>query len=492
MKAFSKLIIMLLVVSMLVVSLASCDLVDKIMGKEDDTSNTDNNEQNGDNNTDTNDGQNNNNNNDDQTGGEVTPPPFVDYVSDIKFDPNSGRNYIETTVKYYIDGDTTHFDVPKSISETGVLKARYLGINTPESTGQIEPWGKKASNFTRSKLESATSIIIESDTNTWNPDSTGERFLVWVWYKSADMTDYKNLNLEILQAGLSRGSSAADTVYGEACSKIFNQSVNHKLYVFSQDKDPDFYYGAAQPLTLKELKTNIENYANQRVAFEGVVVKEYDNSTVYVEEYDEETDTYFGMQVFYGYNLNWFGKNILQVGKRVRVAGSVQYYENGGTWQISDIKYDPYDPESKDNIAEISTGHSPAYNEVDVNTLLNGKVTVEITEVDENDNETIVTKTLDYGYVALHSTASIKNLTIKSVYTTQQGGSKGAMSITCEDENGNKIVLRTVVLTDPETQNQVTASSYPVGSKIDARGIVDYYDGEYQLKILATTDISFR
>lgn len=482
MKAFYKFLIMLLVVSMLTVSLASCDAINGLLGKED-TSNTD-----GNNDNTTDDVQNSDGKDDNK---DEKPAEIVDYASTVKFNPNSGRKYIETTVKFYIDGDTTHFNVPESVSETGVLKARYLGINTPESTGQVEPWGKKASKFTRSKLENATSIIVESDNGKWNPDSTGERFLVWVWYKTAEMQDYKNLNLEILQEGLSRASTFSDTCYADVCAQIFNQSVTNKLHVFSQDKDPDFYYGEAISLTLKELKMNINEYADRRVAFEGVVVKEYDNTTVYVEEYDEETDTYFGMQVYYGYNLNYFGKSILKVGNRARIAGSVQYYENGGTWQISDIQYDPYDAESSENIKKISDGYSPAYKELDVKNLLNGKLTFEVTEIDEEGNETVVEKSLDYGYVALHSTASIKNLKIKDVYTTQQGGSKGAMSITCEDANGNEVVVRTIVLIDSETQNQVTASAFPIGSVIDVKGIVDYFDGEYQLKLFSLNDVTF-
>ena len=42
---------------------------------------------------------------------------------------------------------------------------RYLGIDTPESTGQIEPYGKKASDFTKAIMNKATSVIIESDEN---------------------------------------------------------------------------------------------------------------------------------------------------------------------------------------------------------------------------------------------------------------------------------------------------------------------------------------
>ena len=74
-------------------------------------------------------------------GGELAP--FVDYVAEVKLDKTSGRVYTEATVKTFVDGDTTHFYVPTSVSETGVLKARYLAVNTPESTGKIRSGAKK-------------------------------------------------------------------------------------------------------------------------------------------------------------------------------------------------------------------------------------------------------------------------------------------------------------------------------------------------------------
>ena len=143
------------------------------------------------------------------TTGTNTETEWVDYADQLKLDKDSTETLKwEVTVKMFIDGDTTHFYVNNSgningISQApgieGVLKARYLGINTPESTGKIEPWGKKASNFTKSKLETAESIIIESDDGNWNVDSTGERFLVWVWYKPEGASDYRNLNLEFFK-----------------------------------------------------------------------------------------------------------------------------------------------------------------------------------------------------------------------------------------------------------------------------------------------------
>ncbi len=420
------------------------------------------------------------------------PTELVDYASTVKFDPNSDRAYTEATVKTYIDGDTTHFNVPRSVSDTGVLKARYLGINTPESTGQIEPWGKKASNYTKEALMSASSIIIESDTSTWNFDSTGDRYLVWVWYKTASDSDYRCLNLEILQEGLAVSSKSSDTVYADVCVKILNQAVTHKLYVFDKNlKDPDFYYGSAMPITLKELKTNIENYNNKRVSFEGVVVKYVDN-TAYIEEYDEESGLYFGMQVFDGYALDSFGLEILQAGNRIRVVGSVQYYETGGTYQISDIKYTAMRPDDESNIKLISQGHTASYDETSAKDFLDGKVTLSLTQTDEDGNESITEKEFDRGFLTMHSSASLTNLTIKSIYTTTKEDSKnkGALSITCVDEEGTEIVVRTAVLKDSDGKT-ITAASFPIGSNISAKGIVDVYDGVYQLKVFSKNDITF-
>ncbi|MBO5657803.1 MAG: hypothetical protein J6R94_06430, partial [Agathobacter sp.] len=106
----------------------------------------------------------------------------IDYAASVTLNMNSATAKQEVTVKTFVDGDTVHFNVPTSVMETGVLKARFIAVNTPESTGKIEEWGKKASRFTREKLENAVSIIIESDTATWDADSTGDRYLCWIWY----------------------------------------------------------------------------------------------------------------------------------------------------------------------------------------------------------------------------------------------------------------------------------------------------------------------
>ena len=205
---------------------------------------------------------------------------FIDYVSSLDFNQASETVKTDVTVKTFVDGDTVHFYVDEQICQSGVLKARFLAINTPESTGKIEEYGKKAAAFTREKLTAAESIWIESDDGKWNLDSTGERHLVWVWYRLPGETAYRNLNLEILQNGLAIANSTLQNRYGTICMNALDQARAAMLNVYSGQKDPDFYYGDAVELTLKELRTNIDAYNGIKVAFNGVVTMN-DNNAVY-------------------------------------------------------------------------------------------------------------------------------------------------------------------------------------------------------------------
>ncbi len=406
----------------------------------------------------------------------------VDYAGQVKLNMESADTIKqEVTVEAFIDGDTTHFKVPTTIVERGILKARYLAVNTPESTGKIEEWGKKASNYTKNTLKNATSIVIETDTDEWAVDSTGERYLVWVWYKTAEMTDYRNLNLELLQEGLAVGSKASESRYGEVAVKAIDQASRLKFHVHSDERDPDFYYGAAQEVELKELRLNIENYVGARVAFEGVV-SQYDSQGVYVEEYDEESALYYGIYVYYGFTLSTEGEEVLLEGNRVRVVGVVSFWETGGSYQVSDLDYDPFEPDDPENIQLISENNPVANVETSASTFL-GKTTV--TVIDEAGEEK--SEQRDYAEVVMNTSISMKNLTVTRAYTTSNGGDNdGAMTLTCT-VNGKTIVVRTTLLYNPD-MSLVTQDRYE-GKTIDVVGIIDCFDGEYQIKVFDVNDI---
>ena len=404
-------------------------------------------------------------------------PEILDWADDEQ--PSADTLKQAVTVKSFIDGDTTHFFVPGEVNPEGVLKARFLAVNTPESTGKIEEYGKAASNYTKEKLMAAESIIIESDTDSWNADSTGGRYLVWVWYKTADMEDYRNLNIEILQNGLAIASNSGGNIYGDIALAAIAQAKAQKLNVHSGKKDPDFYYGEAVELDLKELRTNVEDYNGMKVAFTGIVTVN-SNSSVYVETYDSETDMYYGMSVYYGYGLSGDGLQILNVGNEVRIVGTVQYYETGKTWQVSGLTYRAMKPNDPSNIQKLSEGHAPAYVLTDPARFVSGTVDVVV-------DETVTT--LPYAQLAMSTSLRMENLYVKEVYTTndEESSSYGAMTLTCE-VNGVIVSVRTVVLLDANG-NLITEDAY-LGKTIDVRGIVDYFDGGYQIKVFSPNDIT--
>lgn len=410
---------------------------------------------------------------------------FVDYVAQVKLDMNSDTLKQEVTVKGYVDGDTTHFYVPTEIRDTGILKARYLGVNTPESTGQIEPWGKKASKFTKEKLSGAESIYIESNDNKWNMDSTGDRHTVWVWYKPAGAADYRCLNLELVQEGLSVAAGTVGDRYYDTASAALQQAKAHKLNAFSGQNDPDFFYGEAVEMDLKNLRTNIDLYADVKVAFEGVVTR-INNNSAYVEEYDAETDTYYGMAVYYGFTSGEL-LEILSIGNRVRVVGKVAYWEGGGTWQVSGLTYIPLRPKDPSNTLKISDGHKASNRETDPALFMGGTVDMEAL-VELGSDETQL-KTFKYAELIMNTTISMKNLTVISAYTTDNGGNNdGAMTLTCRAEDGTIVDVRTIVLYD-ENKNMLTEADFN-DKTIDVIGLVDCFNGSYQIKVLTAGDIT--
>lgn len=413
----------------------------------------------------------------------------VNYVSQLKLDLNSATAKTEATVKIYIDGDTTHFNVPETVVKGGVLKARYLAINTPESTGKVEPYGKVASDFTKSRLKEATSIILESDNSTWNADSTGTRYLVWIWYKTATSSEYRNLNLEILQNGLCIGNSTLNNIYGETCMSALNQAKAMKLNLYSGKEDPTFYYGEAIPMTLKELRLNMTDYLQKTVAVEGVITRFY-NDGVYFEDYDEESNMYFGMYAYYSKSANARILDLMEIGNRVRLVGTVTEFQS--SYQISGLIYDKYKPDSLGNCKLLSQGNEASYRVTTVEDYL-GKKDITVYVPDEENPEQTIEKqlTFDYAELALYTTVTVNNLKITRTYATSSENvlSNGAVTITC-DYNGKTVTVRTMPFKD-ENNQLIGKDYYTIGKTINVRGVIEYFDGNYQIKVYKLSDVIF-
>ena len=422
-----------------------------------------------------------------QTDAEQTPPvssmpeaapspaaaasESIDYAASVK---PSGADTAkqEVTVKSFVDGDTVHFFVPESIMPSGVLKARFIGIDTPESTGKIEEYGKAASEFTKEKLSRAHSIMIESDDGNWDFDSTGGRYLVWVWYKAEKAGEYRNLNIELLQNGLARAYSSANNRYGSACTAAINQAKANKLNIYSGQKDPNFYYGDAVELTLKELRCGIEGYNGKKVAFEGVITINSGNG-VFIEDYDAETDRYYGISAYYGYGLSGAGLDILSVGNRARRVGTVQYYEAGGCYQVSGLSYRQMKPDDPNNLQKLSEGNAAGYVSISADDFASAMVSIE-TEAGAAEYK--------LSDIAMNTTVEMDGLTVQSVYVAENG----CATLTCAAGDAEVTVRLEPLKVNGEAFDPNTIS----GKTIDVRAAVDMYDNAPQLHVFTAEGIS--
>ena len=235
---------------------------------------------------------------------------YHDYVKDGSVKLNldyAGKSFYTDGIEKVslltpIDGDTSHFT-----TSTTTLKARFFGIDTPESTGKVQEWGVPASHFTKEKLESANkngTIVISSPQSEYgapDPDSTGSRYVSLVWInetkKNAAYDELYLLNLWIVQEGLSMKKNVSDfPIYETAFDNAQAQAQVYKLHMWSGERDPEFNYGdeGYADVSLLDIKREVEKsikdqsyknkFDNMLVRFTGVV-SSYNDGTLYVQEF---------------------------------------------------------------------------------------------------------------------------------------------------------------------------------------------------------------
>lgn len=86
------------------------------------------------------------------------------------------------TVTNVVDGDTADVMFADGTTE----RVRFIGVDTPESTTEHEPYGEQASAYTKARL-SNVAVLIETDVGT--RDQYG-RLLAYIWLSMpADLSD---------------------------------------------------------------------------------------------------------------------------------------------------------------------------------------------------------------------------------------------------------------------------------------------------------------
>lgn len=159
-----------------------------------------------------------------------------------------------------IDGDTTRFRIPGGSD----FSVRYLGIDTPESTGRIEPWGRAASEFVCDALTNAQTIVLQRDPQAGNVDSTGTRQLAYVWY------DGRLLNLELIELAFSPAQGTGTLVYGQLMFEAMMNARQTGRRIWGEE-DPDF---DPTPVitSITEMLENPADFLDRFVTVEGIIV----------------------------------------------------------------------------------------------------------------------------------------------------------------------------------------------------------------------------
>ncbi|MCH5180636.1 MAG: thermonuclease family protein [Erysipelotrichales bacterium] len=303
------------------------------------------------------------------TGTSETPENYQTTVTDNFHLKRDYENKVFTedgigvaTFRSHTDGDTTNWWVG-----TEKIKFRYLGVNTPESTAKMEPWGLPASQFTKEKTSKAKLIVLENDVEAYGRmDNNNARYLGFVWYSmDGDPANLRCLNLELIELGYSLNQIFEDTPlcpYYSTFAAAEEHARSVKIRIFGQ-LDPTFDYSDdVVTISLYELRANYSKYgkveedneegldpsAGKQLRIRGLVVGmigdnmilrdlqryklEDENGNIIFEQ--EEDDMLAGIYCYAGFNTSLAGS--------VSVGDVVFFYcranKFNGTIQLSDIK----------------------------------------------------------------------------------------------------------------------------------------------------------
>ena len=422
---------------------------------------------------------------------------IVDYVAQTHIATEGWKtsDFLSTgtgvaTLRQGVDGDTAHFYVGKSKE---VISGRFNGVDTPESTGVIEEWGKEAAKFTTDILTNAKTIILETDTSFGErgpeKESNG-RYLVWVWtsersLEEEDGSQLTLLNLRLVQEGYSPAKSIAGKAYESIFIEADAQAQRLKLHIWSKEKDPNFYYGDAIITSLQTVFSDPESYKGKKVYLEGYISRTMGTDAYIQDTFEEEDGSLksYGAYIFTMYKEY----SILKKGNHIGVTGVIS--EHYGSYQIVDVKYNP--------LMEVEDGMKIVGDPKEVEPL---DLTVKEAQKGENMGVLIRLTNLSaakvngyYGYGGLDE-------------TNKEGAQNktNSMTIYMKDTEGNTFNIRIDDKTFIKQANGYDTirsyryfSSLGEGVTFDFIGVMGKYENdlngksEVQLMLISTKDITY-
>ena len=382
---------------------------------------------------------------------------YSDITNSLKLSLDyKGKHFINdgiglATVRSVADGDTASFILEADGTN---FRVRFYGIDTPESTGEVEKWGKASSMFTTNALENAYEVVLESSTGgAAATDSYGERYLAYVWYRNSATDEFKNLNLQLVENGYSP-NNCTNTIgykyysYFEQAAK-FAEKGKLRMWGYAHD---EFFSDQAIETNLKELNEDIYAFFNEetqvgsKISLKATVIalemgKGSDSTHLWTiaQVIDGVVYTY---NVYTGYSSSPTSA-YLKVGHEYQMTGFIQNHY--GKFQISGLEYllgetgEGYTYRTKASTALVlddSITYTAKY-------ATNLKAAGTITNVERNGNELTITVTtqtkIKDGLKADVETLIIK-LNVEEGYDHSQLLNKKLSGVIYLAENGGYII----------------------------------------------------
>ena len=425
------------------------------------------------------------------SAGKDLPTPLTDGLTLVE--NYEGKNFLEdgigeVTLRSATDGDTANFNVGNV-----AISLRFLGINTPESTAAVEPWGTKASAFTKKKLQNATKIVLINDfVLHGKTDTAGNRHLGFVWYQPSSNAALRLLNLEIVEQAYSKNYlfTESDFVpYLEAFTQagLTAQATGRRVY---GEDDPGYDYSdrVIDNVTIRDLRDDYEDYgiaedgssSGFQLRIRGLVVALVGDDMVLRDVSNPYPDgSYAGIYAFVGYNTGL--ASIVEVGQVVYFYARAAMYN--GNVQLTDVKTPKFNSPQPFVIEKQPSEHSYDYAaktvspdvldaQTDLFPLLGQYITTEVT-----------IRNISAGDVTPGGDVVSEN---PSEVTYFKKDSSGNLTVYAQVHDEVRLNLRASYQIVPK----ISETTFEVGHTYRVSGYVTQYYGTYQIQLANGTVIT--
>lgn len=289
----------------------------------------------------------------------VEPKPAedpVDYVTNIKLNLNSdftsyeNKTFVDdkiskVTLDYVEDGDTVYF---KEGENSFAFRMAYI-----DCPSDIEEWGPEAYSVTKAAMQQAKTIVITNatldSTQPVNLDSTGERYLGFVWYsvkENATFSDLRCLNLHLVYQGYSNIYNGAEDPLHGYFLYCLSSAQQAKLNMWKNYVAPendygydhyDGYYGTLTWENGEDLKQKLHNIISKdahALSYTWEVNQVVDHSLYDLEMLDvvySDTDVYYSKTQTYWQREHVFPASLMtgkQTSQATGTPGRATDYHN--------------------------------------------------------------------------------------------------------------------------------------------------------------------